>query len=62
LELREVLADLDAPVRPLLDLDKAGAVAAGETGAVSRAYDRGSLEMALWLNRWLSSNDIMLDL
>jgi len=62
LELQEVLADSDAPVRPLLDLDKARAIAARETGAVSRAYDRGSLEMALWLNRWLSSNDVMLDL
>jgi asparagine synthase (glutamine-hydrolysing) len=62
LELREVLADLDAPVRPLLDLDKARAVASRETGAVSRAYDRGSLEMALWLNRWLGSNDVALAL
>ncbi|HEY7592202.1 MAG TPA: asparagine synthase (glutamine-hydrolyzing) [Actinophytocola sp.] len=61
-ELRDVLADLDAPVRPLLDLDKARGVASQETGAVSRQYDRGSLELTLWLNRWLSSNDVMLDL
>jgi asparagine synthase (glutamine-hydrolysing)/amidotransferase len=61
-ELREVLSDMNAPVRPLLDLDKARAVAARESGAVSRAYDRGSLEMALWLNRWLVANDVMLDL
>ncbi len=60
-ELREVLSDMNAPVRPLLDLDKARAVAARESGAVSRAYDRGSLEMALWLNRWLVANDVMLD-
>jgi asparagine synthase (glutamine-hydrolysing) len=61
-ELRAVLADSDAPVRPLLDMEKTKAVAARETGAVSRQYDRGSLEMTLWLNRWLSTNDIMLDL
>ncbi|MFI7677457.1 asparagine synthase (glutamine-hydrolyzing) [Actinophytocola sp. NPDC049390] len=61
-ELREVLSDMNAPVRPLLDLDKAQAVAARDSGAVSRAYDRGSLEMALWLNRWLVANDVMLDL
>ena len=62
LELQELLADVDAPVRPLLDLDKAQTVASRDTGAVSRAHDRGSLEMALWLNRWLSTNDVMLDL
>jgi asparagine synthase (glutamine-hydrolysing)/amidotransferase len=62
MELRELLADPDAPARPLLDLEKARAVAATESGAVSRAYDRGSLEMALWLNRWLDTNDVMLDL
>ncbi|HEX6358893.1 asparagine synthase (glutamine-hydrolyzing) [Actinophytocola sp.] len=61
-ELQELLADPDAPARPLLDLDKARVVASREPGAVSRAYDRGSLEMALWLNRWLGANDVMLDL
>jgi asparagine synthase (glutamine-hydrolysing)/amidotransferase len=61
-ELREVLSDMNAPVRPLLDLDKARTAAERDSGAVSRAYDRGSLEMALWLNRWLVANDVMLDL
>jgi asparagine synthase (glutamine-hydrolysing) len=61
-ELREVLADTDAPVRPLLDLDKAKAAAEQETGEISRQYDRGSLELALWLNRWISTKDVALDL
>jgi asparagine synthase (glutamine-hydrolysing) len=61
-ELREVLADPDAPVRPLLDLDKARTAADREAGTVSRAYDRGSLELALWLNRWISTKDVALDL
>ncbi|MDG4810870.1 asparagine synthase (glutamine-hydrolyzing) [Micromonospora sp. WMMD1120] len=61
-ELAEVLADQDAPVRPLLDLDRARAVSSRSTGAVSRPYDRGSLEMALWLNRWLTTHQVALDL
>lgn len=61
-ELREVLVDPDAPVRPLLDLDKAKGAAEQEAGRISRQYDRGSLELALWLNRWISTKDVALDL
>jgi asparagine synthase (glutamine-hydrolysing) len=61
-ELQEVLADPDAPVRPLLNLDKATAAAAQQAGEISRQYDRGSLELALWLNRWISTKDVALDL
>ena len=59
---RELPRNHDAPVRPLLDLEKARALATRPTGTVSRAYDRGSLEMALWLNRWLESSEVLLDL
>ena len=61
-ELAEVLADPDAPVRPLLDLDKATAAASRADSGISQPYDRGGLEMALWLNRWLVAYDITLDL
>lgn len=61
-ELRQVLADPDAPVRPLLNLDKAAAAAGQQAGEISRQYDRGSLELALWLNRWISTKDVALDL
>ncbi|GAA1971273.1 asparagine synthase (glutamine-hydrolyzing) [Amycolatopsis minnesotensis] len=61
-ELAGVLADSDAPVLPLLDGERARKMVAGSVGAVSRPYDRGSLEMALWLNRWLTSHQITLDL
>jgi asparagine synthase (glutamine-hydrolysing)/amidotransferase len=61
-ELARVLADPDAPVRPLLDLRKAGAVVRRPVRAVSQPYDRGGLEMALWLDRWLATYDITLDL
>lgn len=60
--LAEVVADRDAPVRPLLDLEQARRAAARPVGDVSRPYDRGGLEMALWLNDWLARYDIALDL
>ncbi|MEV4053675.1 asparagine synthase (glutamine-hydrolyzing) [Amycolatopsis sp. NPDC049688] len=61
-ELADVLADRNAPVIPLLAREKAVAVANGTTGDVSLPYSRGSLELALWLNRWLVSHGITLDL
>jgi len=38
------------------------AAAEQETGTISRQYDRGSLELALWLNRWISTKDVALEL
>ncbi|HEX8007226.1 MAG TPA: asparagine synthase (glutamine-hydrolyzing), partial [Trebonia sp.] len=61
-ELASVLSDAGAPVRPLLDLDKARAATARADDTVSQPYDRGGLEMALWLNRWLVAYDVTLDL
>ncbi|MET9177753.1 asparagine synthase (glutamine-hydrolyzing) [Kitasatospora aureofaciens] len=61
-ELAGVLADPDAPVLPLLDRARALAAAARPTGAVSRPYDRGSLELVLWLNSWLAEYEVTLDL
>ncbi|MGV9690171.1 asparagine synthase (glutamine-hydrolyzing) [Streptomyces sp. NPDC003444] len=61
-ELSEIARDGNAPVRPLLDLDKVRAVLDRPQGTTSRSYDRGGLEMAIWLNRWLGSYDVTLDL
>ncbi|WP_432840372.1 asparagine synthase (glutamine-hydrolyzing) [Dactylosporangium sp. CA-092794] len=61
-ELAAVLADRDAPVLPLLDLRRARAAAGRPAGEVSLPYDRGGLEMALWLNRWLVAYGVTLDL
>ncbi|MFB6817655.1 asparagine synthase (glutamine-hydrolyzing) [Streptomyces sp. NPDC056347] len=61
-EMAEIVRDHDAPVRPLLDLGRVRAVLDRPQGTTSRSYDRGSLEMAIWLNRWLGSYDITLDL
>jgi asparagine synthase (glutamine-hydrolysing)/amidotransferase len=61
-ELGRVLADPNAPVRALLDPAKAAAAATREPGTVSYPYDRGSLELTLWLDRWLREYDVALEL
>ncbi|WP_018681630.1 asparagine synthase (glutamine-hydrolyzing) [Actinokineospora enzanensis] len=61
-ELAGVLADRNSPVLPLLDIDKARREVAKPEGATSMPYDRGGLEMALWLNRWLTEYGVTLDL
>ncbi|MEV6537874.1 asparagine synthase (glutamine-hydrolyzing) [Streptomyces sp. NPDC051665] len=60
-ELAGVLADGDSPVLPLLDRSRAAGAVDRPLGDVSLPYDRGSLEMALWLNAWLTEYDISLD-
>ncbi len=59
--LAGLLADSNPPVLPLLDLARARKAASREVGPVSRPYDRGGVEMALWLNQWLSRYDVVLD-
>ena len=61
-ELAVVLRDDDAPVRPLLDDDRSRRALARPLSGTSRPYDRGSLELVLWLNRWLTEYQITLDL
>jgi asparagine synthase (glutamine-hydrolysing) len=61
-DLAAVLRDGDAPVLPLLDVERARAVLDRPLGSVSRPYDRGSLELVLWLNSWLSEYGITVDL
>ncbi|MEU8700913.1 asparagine synthase (glutamine-hydrolyzing) [Streptomyces sp. NPDC048680] len=60
-ELREVLADPDSPVRPLLNTTRVTRVLNRELEDVSLPHDRGGLEMALWLNRWLTAYDVTVD-
>ncbi|MEV8057740.1 asparagine synthase (glutamine-hydrolyzing) [Streptomyces antimycoticus] len=59
-EMREILANQDAPVRPLLDTENVRTALARPKEAVSRSYSRGSLELAVWLNRWLTEYDVTL--
>lgn len=60
--LGDVLSDPHAPVIPLLHAGRALKAAGRDVGDVSQPYDRGSVEMALWLNQWLTEYKIDLDL
>ncbi len=61
-ELEEVLSNRNAPVLPLVNEAGIRKALSRPVGEVSRSYDRGSLEMVLWLNRWLSNYAVSLDL
>ncbi len=61
-ELAEVLADPASPALPLLDVAKAKAQLARPTLDVSQPYNRGSLEVALGLNRWMREYQVDLAL
>ncbi|MEU5347728.1 asparagine synthase (glutamine-hydrolyzing) [Streptomyces sp. NPDC020766] len=60
--LAEVVSNTDSPVLPLLDPARVRRIMDRPMGDVSRPYDRGSLEMALWLDAWLTEYDVSLDL
>ena len=59
-ELLEVFSDRNSPVLPLLDTAKADALLKRVEAATSQPYNRGSLEVALWLNRWLKEYKVEL--
>ena len=61
-ELLEVLADANAPVRPLLNMKRVRQMLDRSLPEASLPYSRGGLEMALWLNRWLTSYGVTLDM
>lgn len=54
-QLADVLDDSTSPVLPLLDVARARAVAERQRTGASKPYNRGGLEMALWLNDWLTT-------
>ncbi|KAF9914199.1 hypothetical protein FBU30_002731 [Linnemannia zychae] len=65
-ELRRVLAkiaaDVNAPVRPLLDMSRVNAALEIETGAVSYLINRIAMEQVIGLNAWLTEYGVTLDL
>lgn len=61
-ELAEVLDDAHAPVRDFLDVTRARSLLSRSPTEISQPYNRGSLEMALWMNRWLQRYDIEISL
>ncbi|MBC6457249.1 asparagine synthase (glutamine-hydrolyzing) [Actinomadura sp. HBU206391] len=61
-ELAKLLAKENAPVRSLIDVDRARAVAAGRTGSIGLEHYRRNIELVLQLNTWLEDYDLKLDL
>ncbi|MBO0884861.1 MAG: asparagine synthase C-terminal domain-containing protein, partial [Mycobacterium sp.] len=59
--LAAVAADPQAPVHPLLDHDRVRRALNRPARDVSMPYDRGGIEMALWLDSWLRAYDVVLD-
>ncbi|MGV9293045.1 asparagine synthase (glutamine-hydrolyzing) [Amycolatopsis sp. NPDC003676] len=60
-ELAQLAADGTAPVLPLLDPARVRKAVDRPIGSVSKSYDRGGLEMALWLNKWLETYRVTID-
>ncbi|PZG51378.1 asparagine synthase (glutamine-hydrolyzing) [Spongiactinospora gelatinilytica] len=60
-ELGELTDGGERPIAGLLDPERVKQAVRRPTGHVSRPYDRGSLEMALWMTRWFSEYDVTLD-
>jgi asparagine synthase (glutamine-hydrolysing) len=60
-QLGELLARGDAPVLPLLDLDRARALAKGG-GAGRSEFDRAPMEQALLLDAWLTRYGVRLEI
>jgi asparagine synthase (glutamine-hydrolysing)/amidotransferase len=61
-ELADVAADPASPVMPLLAPEKVAKLANRPLGDFSMPYDRGSLELALWFDRWLRHYHVALDI
>ncbi|WP_070108488.1 asparagine synthase (glutamine-hydrolyzing) [Burkholderia plantarii] len=61
-ELMEVLDDASAPVHDLLDRAKVAALLERAPAEISQPYNRGGLEMVLWMNRWIKRYDVELAL
>ncbi|MFF0482948.1 asparagine synthase (glutamine-hydrolyzing) [Streptomyces sp. NPDC004435] len=60
--LAEILGNGDAPVLPLLDKDRVRGRLDGSISTASTQITRIDLEVPLWLNAWLESYDVTVDL
>ncbi len=58
--LAAIVADESAPVRPLLDADRARAALRGPDYGARIGVTRLSVDMAVQLNQWLSAHDVTL--
>ncbi|MER7701145.1 MULTISPECIES: asparagine synthase (glutamine-hydrolyzing) [unclassified Streptomyces] len=60
--LAEVIGQGDAPILPLLDLQRTRGRLDGSISAASTQITRIDLEVPLWLNAWMEKYDVALDL
>jgi asparagine synthase (glutamine-hydrolysing) len=60
--LAEIMADPDAPVRPLLDPSAVRTLLAGPVGESSTTITRINVEMVIDLNFWLAQNGLRINL
>jgi len=59
--LAEVIGQGDAPILPLLDLERTRGRLDGSISTASTQITRIDLEVPLWLNAWLESYDVTID-
>lgn len=57
-ELADVLDDPAAPILDLIDRAKVRALLERAPAEISQPYNRGGLEMALWMNRWIKEYNV----
>jgi asparagine synthase (glutamine-hydrolysing) len=62
LELADVAADPASPVTRLLAPEKVAKLVNRPLGEFSMPYDRGSLELALWFDRWLRGYGVTVEI
>jgi asparagine synthase (glutamine-hydrolysing) len=59
--MSNIVADEEAPVRPLLDLERVKTILSGQIGASSSRQDRIGLELAVGMNSWMREYDVALE-
>lgn len=60
-ELRAVLDNNDSPIKHIVNINKAQAVLNRAPTEVSQPYNRGSIEMVLWMERWANKYNINIE-
>ncbi|PSU32891.1 asparagine synthase (glutamine-hydrolyzing) [Photobacterium lutimaris] len=57
-ELAGLMDDTSSPARDFIDSKKAKLLIDRGVSEISQPYNRGGIEMALWMNRWLEKYDV----
>ncbi|MCY1291436.1 Asparagine synthetase [glutamine-hydrolyzing] 3 [compost metagenome] len=62
LAMASILADSNAPVRPLLDVERVRTTLDNPIGSISPMYDRMGMELVVGLNTWISEYTVSLEI